>query len=201
MRYLIVLLLLLPSLALAQDQNLAPTGDYNDADFRLNDGGTACDTAACETEVDESPASPDGLEVNTGTNNASIIFNMDDPSDNPSGVTDAQTIQIISSRCTEAGVETSGGTNPNFDLYVSCGGSDHQTLVTAQTQSGIDQDNSYNWTFGGSCAADGTDVEVRFVAHRAGGGGNRRYPCIEAIEWEVTHAAAGGARRRVWVIQ
>jgi hypothetical protein len=50
------------------------------------------------------------------------------------------------------------------------------------------------------CAADGSDLQMLYTFTRSGGSAaNRNWPCVDTIEWNVTHAA-GGAERRVVII-
>lgn len=204
MKWIILLALLLPSLAMAQDQVLAPNAEAHSANWNHDNQGTSCTGSDCFVEIDEASGSPDGLEINTVISGAIYVGDFPTPSSSPSTDTDAQTFVLVSSSCNAAGEEDDGGTNPNFSLNVNCNGVDVLTLATATTIVGLDQVNSYDFTFDDvQCAADGSDLAMRFLAGQAGGGGNRRWGCIEAMEWEVTHGAGGGGdqRRRPFVIQ
>lgn len=185
-------LLLLAAPLAAQDQNLGPDGEDGPVLWFLTDGGTTCNTAACDAEVNELASAPDDAEVNTATNNGVILFDFPTPSADPDSGTDAQTFQVISDRCNASGSVQSGGTDPNFDLELWCNGSKiGADLVTGQVISDVtNQSNSFTWTLTGGCASNGSDVQVLWQNHQAGGGGNRRHSCIDVIEWEVTHASA-----------
>lgn len=198
-RLLIALLLLVPVAGFAQDQTLPPTSDLVDSAAMFNSTSTcatACSTTDCAAAIDELP-SIDGVTVTaiatTGDRTMRVTF--DTPSSDPSATADAQTMDIRISRCVVACTEATGGTNPTATAEVYCNGSLHQTLYTAVAITGLDQDQSTTWTHGGACATDGSDVELRLTVLHAGGGGNRRWSCIEAVEWEVTHATAGRSRR------
>jgi hypothetical protein len=193
-RILVVALLLVALPAFGQvSENVIPDNDNGEANWRLDNGGTACSSADCAAEIDESPASPDGLEPNTATNNDAWLISFATPSTCtvPSGT---QTFDTVISRCTEAGVETTGGTNPNYDIDLFCGGVSKASIASAVTVSTEDQRTAHTWTWDATCTID--NVEVQITAHRAGGGGNRRYPCVEAIEWECEQPAA--STRRIW---
>jgi hypothetical protein len=196
MRYLAILLLLLAAPLSAQvSENVIPDNDNNDANWRLDNGGTACSSADCAAEIDESPASPDGLEPNTATNNDAWLISFATPSTctAPGGT---QTFDTVMSRCTTGGVEAAGGTDPNYDIAISCNGVTQATIASVVTISSVDQRTAHTWAWDTDCASDGSDVEVLITIRRAGGGDNRRYPCVEAIEWECEQPAAGG--RRIW---
>ena len=208
---LIAFLLLIPSLAFAQDQSLAPDGEHGPSAVFSNitaaacSTGTACAAAACETEVDESPDSGDNLYLCTETTNAVIRFTFPTPSSDPDTGTNAQAIDLIMS-CTDADTDNSQSClgSPTFSLELWCGGSATGVSPFNGVSIAVDSDHSATFTYPGACATDGSDLEFHFILGRSGGSpGDRRWAAIEAVEWEVTHAAGGGspARRRMWVIQ
>jgi hypothetical protein len=198
-RRLPLLLLLAAPLWGQVSEDVRPDGEDDPSTWRLDDGGTGCDAADCFAEVDEDPDGVlDDLEVNTGTNNDAITFTFETPTTctAPSG---DQVFNVRSSRCTEAGVETANGTTPNYGIELWCGGVLQLELAATHAVATLDQDDRHTWAWDADCASDGSDVEVYFEAHRAGGGGNRRYPCIEAVEWECEMPAAS-TRSRAHVI-
>ena len=194
----------LVSPALAQDESLAPDGDEENANW-FQDDNTACtaslqcDTVACDASINELPASPDDVVVATITNNNTIFFDFPTPTANPSTVLNDQAFEVVVSRCTGSCVEDAGGTNPNYDLVRFCNGVNKGDIVTGQAVSSLDQLLTHTWTHttDGDCDAAGANVQIGIQNHQAGGGGNRRHVCVEAFEWEVTHAVAGGEEMMV----
>jgi hypothetical protein len=200
-RWIAILLLLFPLSAFAQDQVLNPDGDEENAAFRINGGGvcsTRCDAFACDTQVDEGHASPDGnIVTQGGAAGQTMFFDFPTPSANPSTSAGAQNFDITVSRCDSVCDESAGGTDPTYDIAILCNGVLKTTINTAVTITGLDQNDATNaWTFtsDGDCPADGSTVQVRFTSGRAGGGGSRRWACIEAVTWDVTHASAATAQ-------
>lgn len=208
---LLALLLLVPSFALAQDQSLAPDGTngpstvFNNVTGAACSTSTACSSAACETDVDESPDSGDNLYLCTETQDTAIRFTFPTPSANPDTGTNAQTVDLIIS-CTDADGTNNQDCNgsPTFDLELICGSTPTTIFpFTNEAVAAVDTDFAATFTYPGACASDGSDLGFEIVMGRSGGApGDRRWIAIEAIEWEVTHAGGGGpVRRRVWVIQ
>lgn len=205
-----MILLLLPVLAWGQDQSLAPNGEngpsdvYSDITGDVCTNSTACSATTCETDVDEgADAGGDDLEVCTATQNATIRFSFPTPSANPDTGTNAQTIDLIMS-CTDADTSPNSEDctgDPTFSVELYCGASPTAVLPFSGTAiTAVDQDHSTTFTYPGACASDGSDLEFHFTLGRSGGSpGSRRWAAIEAVEWEVTHAAAGGARRVILV--
>ena len=211
-RLLALLLLLIPSLALAQDQILAPNGEdgpstvFNNVTGAACSTSTACSSASCELDINEGVAGgADGLKLCTETQNDTIRFSFPTPSSAPNKGTNAQTIEIIMS-CTYAkDLNQNDCTgNPTFSVELYCGSSPTAVLpFSGVAITAVEQNHSTTFTYPATCAADGSDLEFQFTLGRSGGSPtNRRWAAIETLDWEVTYvAAAGGARRRVWVIQ
>jgi hypothetical protein len=89
--------------------------------------------------------------------------------------------------------------SPVFTAEIYCNGAaltTPQIIFSSQGISAPDQDHSTTFTFDTTdCATDGSDLQVSVTLGRsAGAPGSRRWAGIEAVEWEVTHAAAGGRR-------
>ena len=201
---LIAVLLLVAVPAFAQDQSLAPTGENNDATVGVgNDTDcsvTFCDAAACDDEVDDDPASPDALELVTDTNNAIIIFTFPTPSANPSTAAGAQNVDVNFTRTLDC-VESSDGTDPVFSLTLYCSGVSKLAITTNQAITAEDErdsTNTFTYTTDGDCDAAGVNVEIGVTLGKGGGGGSLRRASLNAIEWEVTHVAAGGRTRRTF---
>jgi hypothetical protein len=205
-RRLALLLLLLAAPLVAQDQSLAPDDASADTTWQPDNNAdctaTDCGTDTCEDHVGTAPPSDDDVVLTTATNNDVMVFDFPTPSANPATTASAQNFDIIMSRCTEGCVEAAAGTDPNFDLEMLCSGVSKTTIFSAQSITTLDERDATNtWTYtpDGDCDAAGANVQMRITIHRAGGGGNRRYPCIEEVEWEVTHAVAS-TRSRAHVI-
>ena len=203
MRWLWIILLI-PWVALAQDQSLGPDGEdgstdvYSDVSAAACSSSTACSATTCETDVDEgADAGGDDLDVCTETNGGTIRFTFPTPSANPSTAAGAQTIDLIMS-CTDADTDNAEDCtgSPSFSVEIYCNGAaltTPQTPYSGQAISTVDSDFSTTFTFDTTdCAADGSDLEFHFTLSRSGGSpGNRRWAAIEAVEWEVTHAVGG----------
>jgi hypothetical protein len=182
-----------PAPVFAQDETLQPDGEDggNGDDW---DGSVAgdCDSAACETDVDEgADAGGDAAVVAANGSGESIIFDFPTPSANPATTASAQTFDTILTWCNFGQAEvTAAATNPTCTINAYCNGSLHESLGTQEVTS-QDLDAQFTWTFGGSCASDGSDVQIYVETDQTGSGGGRRYCCAEALEWEVTHAVGG----------
>lgn len=198
-RAILAALLLLAAPLAAQDESLAPDGDEETADFRIGNAAdctaAACNATACDDEVDELPASPDGNIAVTVLDGRSIYFDFPTPSSSPSTTASAQNFDVTISKCNASCVENAGGGEPTYDIAILCAGVLKTTIASAVAVAGSDQnDTSNTWTFAsdGDCSADGSTVQVEITSNRGGAGGGTRHVCVEAVEWEVTHAAAGG---------
>lgn len=199
-RCLLLALLLAAAPLAAQDETITVDAENNPTDV-LNDAcTTACNSAACDDDVDEGQGSADGLEVSTTTNGADIIFEFTTPTDNPDPGASAQTIDLVMSRCDDDAncTETDSGGEPPFNAWVTCNGTNQTQIFTSETITAADQLKTASFTFPGPCADDGSDMGVRIQLGRAGGGASRRYACIEAVDWDVTWDP--GTARRVIVV-
>lgn len=196
---LIALTLMVALPAFAQDEELGPN-DENDSTNTENEAGTACSSADCHLDVDDDPDSTDGNDVCTNTNNASIRFDLQDPSANPDTGTDAQSIDLVMTT-TAAGSnpcpEDAGGNAPTFSLELYCNDSATGVIpFSGVTITGIDTSYGADFTFPGACNADGSDLQFHFTLGRSSGSApDRRFAGIEAIEWDVIHATGGRTRR------
>lgn len=198
----LVVALLLPLVSFAQDESLAVDNDLNDPTWSLGAascGGTACSSTNCALNINEVPTSPDNLIVATETDADTMELTFPPLAANPSEAADAQAFEVTLSKCRNC-EENPTGADPNYDLVLFCGGTEKLTVVSAQTITGNDVNATHTWTFTDDvdCDADGGNVEITVRSNPVGSGGNKRHICIEAVEWEVTHVAAGGARR-MWV--
>jgi len=203
-----VILALFALPALAQDQNLAPDGEdgpSNVFDFVSSAAcstATACSSATCETDVDEgADGGGDGLFLCTETQNATIKFTFPTPSTGPDLGAGAQTLDLIMT-CSDADTDNAEDCtgSPTFDVTMFCNGTTTSTTIfLAVAVTAPTQDHTATFTFPGACAADGSDFEIEFRLGRSGGSpAGRRWAGIEAVEWEVTHAAGGGRTRRMF---
>lgn len=199
MRWLLALLLLVAAPAWAQDQELTPDGENNPTDVFADNCTTACNATTCNTDVDEPFASSDDVENKSITNNATILYDFPTPSANPDTGTNQQSIDIEVSRCDDdAGcTERTGGTDPTYTVEVYCNGSaltTPQVIQSAVAVTGLDQTaTNVTFTFDTTdCAADGSDLQMLYTFGQSSGSpANRNWPCIDVIEWNVTHASGG----------
>jgi hypothetical protein len=144
----------------------------------------------------------DDLDVCTETQDSTIRFSFDPPSSDPATGAGAQTIDLIMS-CTDADTDNAEDCtgNPTFSVELYCGSTPTGTSPFSATAiTAVDQDHSTTFTYPAGCATDGSNLEFHFTLGRSGGSpGSRRWAAIEAVEWEVTHATAGPARRVISV--
>jgi hypothetical protein len=204
MRRLLAVLLLLSAPVAAQEEivpntHLADSGnlfDNCDTNAHLEIDDTGCGDSAGDSNLCCAGAS---TTCGQGESAASwsLRVGFGTPSDDPTTGTDDQEFR-------GAAFRTSGGNNPTVALDAFCNASLHEagvdnditktTVCTNPTPLGT---LSELWTFGGSCATDGSDVEVRIDAIKASGGGpsTRQQPRVCCVNWEAT---VGGARRRMF---
>jgi hypothetical protein len=193
---LLALLILLPSLAMAQSVETP-----NDTSAVANTPCTTDPSTGAHSIIDDDPDSPGGDWCVSDSNNVnpSWTVNMTDPSITLDDTTDAQVIAVY---VREFQVDQGGDPDIRVDIYDGTDCADlHET--------GADQtitDNhagtllTESWTSAGISAA--ADVCVSVVCSKSGGSPGNRQSCdVDAVEWRAAEAAGGGARRRVWVIQ
>ena len=147
------------------------------------------------TDIDEDvDGTLDGNLVWTSiAGNKLIWVGFASPSADPTTGTDEQTIKIAATKNTSTGSEDAGGGTPTYDIDVSSdNGTEWASLATGVSINGLDQIDSYTWTYpaGTGDPTDGSLVVVRFTTDSAGGGPNRRFGAIEAIEWVASVASA-----------
>lgn len=184
-----IILLFSCSLCLAQDASLAPDGDSNNANWTSSSAASTCNSAACDDDLDESPQSTDNNVVYTSTDGSFIWFDFPTPASSPSTSTNAQTFDIATSEC-NGSTESLGSGIPTYDISLYCNGSSVSAIATGQSITALNENDTHPFTFNsGSCASDGSDVQVAISQTCNGGGPNARCICIESVEWEVTYAS------------
>ena len=187
----------------AQDEALAPDGTS------ANDGSTSCDTNP-HLKEDDDPDSPDGdAACSAGTNctgwcaadnnNTSwtMTLTMPSPSSSLDTTTDAQEIKLYVKSFDEG---QSADPTIRVDIYDGTGCADiHESgAETTLTDAGFPATYTELWTAGGISAA--ADICVLIACTKTGGAPGARNACdIDAIEWNVTWAAAA-TRSRAHVI-
>ena len=192
-------------MAVAQDQTVTVVSDDDVAMEQVYDVDCAnlCTTVDCFESINEDLGSPDGEIMASSTYNVIGVFNWDTLTKNPSTSTDAQTINMLVSECDPACAEGSQVGSPSIYVYLFCNGSQQGTQIYGPEYVGgseVDELHSFNWTFPGSgCQADGSDAQIGLNVSKAGGGKNQSHICYEAVEWDVTWAPAGRARRTMMV--
>lgn len=179
---------LFPAWARAADQTLAPDGCGESAN-------NTCSTATAPGTLDEGVSTPGGdwcaaSGCGSGAVNTAWRMLFPTPTNPPSSTTDAQTFRIYARKC------SAGGADPSVRMDLYCNGvlvesGDEQT-VTSETGQVFSELVTFTAV---SCAANGSDVEVRVVGTASGGTpSGRRSVGVDAVEWQVTWAAAGGKK-------
>ena len=199
-RLLALLVLLVPSIAFAADEQVIP----DDTQSHTSSTCTTDPTTGAHAQLDNDPASaPDANWCDaTGNNvNMQILMNFADPSVTLDTGTDAQvvTVWVEEFQAGQTGtaaveLEILDGTNcadphettPEQDVLTTVGGH----LLT------------FNWSTPGISGKN--DICIRLVCNKSGGSPGARQTCnFNAIEWLAVEAAGGGSGRRrpVFVIQ
>jgi len=184
MRYFLTsLLLLFASAVWAQDEELAPDADVS------SDNNTTCN-AAVEASVDDDPDSPGGDWCIADGNNTSWIFTLSFPTPTSAldTATDAQAFQLYVRSFDEG---QTGEPTIRADVYdgINCADLHESGTETTLTDAGFPAAYTENWTAAGISAA--ADVCILVECTKTGGSPTTRNSCdIDALEWEVTWAAA-----------
>lgn len=187
-RWLLAALLLFAVPAWAQDESMIPTGT-------AESNNNSCSTANAHTTCDDDPDSPgaDWCTASTcaanPTNATSWRFTFNTPATAPSFGTNAQTFDAYVKSC------ASGGTDASCTLDLYCNGSlvtTGPTVHTVSSSTGVKISQTHTLVGGGTCATDGSDVELRVTCTATGGTPSaRRTVDLNAVEWDVTYASAG----------
>lgn len=186
-RVVALLLFLVALPVFAQDQTLEP-------DATVSETNSDCTTSNAHTRNSDNS---DSTFCDGGTGSPAesyeLVMGFPTPSANPSTSTDAQEFQCrLEKSDTTAG---NGDPTATFDLF--CGGVEIEAGGTTHTVTGAMAEFSELFTFGGACASNGSDVEIRVQVVRAGGSpGGRRSIDTADCDWDVTHASSG---RRLFV--
>ena len=146
--------------------------------------GENCFTYACEANVDEDPASPDGnLVATNAVSDDTQRFLFPTPVCNPSTLTGDQFVRVMMSRCATC-VEDSGGDDPNYDVSLSCAGTFKFNIATGVDVTGLDQVSlhSFTYTTDAQCDAAGANIEIGINNNSSAD----REVCLEAIQLGVT---------------
>lgn len=185
-RWLLAVLLLAAPLA-AQDQTLEPSGTVSETN-------SDCDgTTSWQRTSDNSDATFCDGGTGSGAESYNLLMSFDTPTNSPSTTTDDQAFL-----CRVEKSDTSAGNgDPTFTMELFCAGASVEVGGT-HTVTGAVSEFTENFTFGGSCTADGSDAEIRVNVVRQGGspGGRRSIDTMDC-DWDVTWAAAGRSRGHV----
>ncbi len=172
-------------------------------DSTISTVGTDCTTGNAHTRLSDDPDDTwdEGNDcVDTTCTESSDTFpfvgTLALPSGNPTTGTDDQVMAVRARKCDDG----QSGT-PELKIDIECNGTAHED--------GVNQNILWNagegtlvteaWTFGGSCATDGSDVEIEIECDSAGGGPTARVGCdLHGAEWRSSVTVAGV--RRVVVI-
>ncbi len=197
-RLFLAALLLIAIPSMAQDESLVPDGDDS------SDSGTTCDTTVAAV-VDEGTGTPAGNCGAGGSgadccradsNNVSWTFDVTMPTPS-SALNTGSDVQVMKIHVESFDEGQAGDPTIRIDILDGTACADlHETgATTTLTDAGFPAVISDSWTAAGLSGA--ADVCVRIVCTKIGGASGARNSCdIDAIEWDVFHAAAGGARRR-----
>lgn len=157
-------------------------------DATATEAGGSCTTANAHTNMDDDVDSGGDGNVCTADSNSAnhdIRIQFASPLGDPVTGTNAQTFKVLAKRNA-----TGGNGSPTVALDFYCSGS----LVEAGSdQTMTDSYASYSETFTfstGSCANDGSDVEVFIDCTTDGGGPNKRSCSYEAVEWVSDYSSA-----------
>lgn len=186
-RWLAVLLLLLSAPVFGQEDVVPNTDEASDSE-------TSCDTTV-EPSIDDDPDSPDGTECTADTCTGSSASTWDfrvgfaTPSGNPTTTSEDQTFVVRVKQC------SAGSGSPDVDVDLFCNGSLVEDNGVVEVSSTTYTNVSYTFTFGGTCASDGSDVEARVTCTRGGGSPSNRRSCdVDSLEWVANVTAASSAQ-------
>lgn len=182
----VLLFLALPVLA----EDVRPDGTQNEA-------GTDCTTSDAHTKTDNDTddawdtnddCADDSCASATNTTFVSQIT-FANPTDNPTTVTDDQVFAVRARKCD---VGQSGTPQIRLDAYCNNVLLEAGTLTAIAWNSGEGTVVTEAWTFNsGSCASNGSDVEINVFCDSAGGSPTARVGCdFDAVEWRATVGAA-----------
>lgn len=192
MKRFALLLLLLAAPALAQDQTLEPDGNVSET-------STDCTGAELTSRLSDNSDATECRGGNGGTSESwTAVMSFPTPTNSPSTTTDAQTFQ-----CRAKKSSSGGNGDPSFSMNLFCGGSSVESGASNSTTDSHTSYTEFSETFtfnSGSCASDGSNVEVEInVSHQGGSPSGRRSVDISDCDWDVTWAAGGTARRVIVV--
>ncbi len=149
---------------------------------------SSCTTGTAHTSLDEDvDGAADGVQCTATANssNHDIRLQFATPASAPSNATNAQVFAFRAKRNA-----TGGNGNPTAAADYYCNGS---LVAAGSAQVLTDTYDIYTQTFTfntGSCASDGSDVEVLLNCTTNGGGANQRSCSYESVEWrEETQTA------------
>lgn len=175
--------------AQAQDATLEPNATSAETN-------SDCTTGNAHTRLsDNSDATLCDGGDGSGSESYTIRVDFPTPASAPSTVTDDQVFQCRFQK------SSSGGGNPTARMDLYCNDTLVETGTTTHSiTSTTPAEFSESVTFGGSCASDGSDVELHMDIARTGGSPSGR-KSVDSIDcdWDVTYAPAAGARRVVFI--
>ena len=128
---------------------------------------------------------PDANWLTTNASSSVMRNSFGSPTGNPNTGVGLQKIGVRLRK------DASGGGDPTFTLTLEEGGTLVTTLATDVTVTTIGDGTyfSYTWDAVNLSTADGSDVEVRIVGTKGGGGPNERNLEVGAVEWNVDYSA------------
>lgn len=198
MRAVLVALVLIPCLALADTETLAPESESDTTTNLTGDVAGDCDSVDCFDDVNDDPDSPDGTWAVADSNNVntSLVLDFPTPTGSPTTGADKQTFKCW---VREEHPSQSGTPNGRVELW------ENGTLVRAGDDTGLTTTGemvSMTWDASELATSDGSLVQVAFIGTKSGGSpGARNSSSLDACEWNVEYTAGGGGgTRRVLVV-
>lgn len=189
MRRVLPVLLLVALPAWAED--VRPNGTSTSS-------ANSCSTATAHTTTDDDPNTPGGdwcTDSTCGDNAAATwLMQFATPTGgSPTSGADEQAFAVYVRKCRSA----SG--NPTCTLNVYCNGSLITTGGSQSITSTTGQLLTQAFTFSGSCASDGSDMEIQVACAGSGGSPSARNEVdLDAAEWRASVAVPSA--RRVFIV-
>jgi len=146
------------------------------------------------TDIDEGfPPAPDGNFIYTSTNGVQqfeIIFGT--PAGDPDTEANAQAVAWAILKNDSGGSADAGGADPTWSLEVSTDdGTEWSTLINNQTATGAANSvSNFTYPVGTGDPTNGSQIRFRFTTEDNGGGPNKRWVALDALELRVEYTVA-----------
>lgn len=186
---ILAVLLLLASAVTFADETVIPTGTNSGT------GGTSCD-ASVHATIDDDPDSPGGdwCTADDDATTWDFTVTLGTVSDTLDDGTDAQIIEYY-----VRSFDESATNDPTIQMQIfdgtSCADLHESGTVVTLTDGGFPAKITDTWTSAG--ISNKNDICIKILCVKAAGGPGARNSCdIDALEWDVVAAVAGGRTRR-----